>query len=131
MTREEAEKYRSAIVTASESLTDEIASTVPDLFPKWEEDTYYNVGDRRRYNEVLYKCLTAHESQASWTPDVAHSLWVRTDDPGEEWPQWVQPQGSTDAYAMGAKVSYDDRHWISDVDNNVWTPGVYGWSEAT
>jgi hypothetical protein len=30
---------------------------------------------------------------------------------------------------MGAKVSHNGKHWISDVDNNVWEPGVYGWSE--
>ena len=29
----------------------------------------------------------------------------------------------------GAKVSRNSKHWISDVDNNVWEPGVYGWSE--
>ena len=129
MTREEAVKYRNAILLASESLSDEVASTVPDLFDSWQTDTYYNVGDRRKYNGTLYKCLTAHESQSSWTPDVSPSLWVRTDDPGEEWPEWVQPVGSTDAYAMGAKVSHNEKHWISDVDGNVWEPGVFGWHE--
>ena len=129
MTREEAVKYRNAILVASESLSDEVASTVPDLFDSWQTDTYYNVGDRRKYNGTLYKCLTAHESQSSWTPDVSPSLWVRTDDPGEEWPEWVQPVGSTDAYAMGAKVSHNEKHWISDVDGNVWEPGVFGWHE--
>ena len=41
-----------------------------------------------------------------------------------------QPTGAQDAYAKGAKVSHNGKHWISDVDNNVWEPGVYGWSEA-
>jgi hypothetical protein len=27
-------------------------------------------------------------------------------------------------------VSHNDKHWISDVDANIWEPGVYGWSEA-
>ena len=130
MTRDHAELYRNAIVVASESLTDEMASTVPDLFDGWRTDTAYAVGDRRKYNGVLYKCLTAHTSQSSWTPDVSPSLWVRTDDPGEEWPEWVQPVGSTDAYPIGAKVSYMEKHWISIVDFNIWTPGVYGWDEV-
>ena len=130
MTREEANRYRAAIVQASESLSDEIASTVPDLFDEWKANTYYTVGDRRKYNEVLYKCLTAHESQTQWTPDVSPSLWVRTDDPGEEWPEWVQPLGSTDAYPMGAKVSHNEKHWISETDNNIWEPGVFGWQEV-
>lgn len=31
----------------------------------------------------------------------------------------------------GDKVSHNDKHWISDVDSNVWEPGVYGWTEAS
>lgn len=42
---------------------------------------------------------------------------------------WIQPTGATDAYPAGAKVSHNSKHWISDVDNNVWEPGVFGWSE--
>ena len=39
--------------------------------------------------------------------------------------------GSTDAYAKGAKVSRNGKHWTSDVDANTWEPGVYGWTEVT
>ena len=39
--------------------------------------------------------------------------------------------GSTDAYAKGAKVSHNGKHWTSDVDANVWEPGAYGWTETT
>ncbi len=130
MKRSELVRYRQTILRASESLPDDVASTVPDLFDNWQTDTEYAVGDRRKYNETLYKCLTAHTSQSTWTPDVSPSLWVRTDDPGEEWPEWVQPLGSTDAYPMGAKVSHNEKHWISNVDANIWEPGVYGWNEA-
>lgn len=130
MTREEALRYRNAILQASQSLPDTVASTVPDLFDSWQTDTEYTVGDRRKYNGTLYKCLTAHTSQSTWTPDVSPSLWVRTDDPGEEWPEWVQPLGSTDAYPMGAKVSHNEKHWTSSIDANIWEPGVYGWNEA-
>ena len=115
---------------ASESLNDEVASTVPDLFDEWKTDTEYAVGNRRKYNDILYKCQTAHTSQSTWTPDVSPSLWTRTDNPGEEWPEWVQPLGSTDAYAKGAKVSHNEQHWISDYDANTWEPGVYGWTIA-
>ena len=30
----------------------------------------------------------------------------------------------------GAKCSHNGKHWMSDVDNNVWEPGAYGWTEA-
>ena len=31
--------------------------------------------------------------------------------------------------SKGAKLSDEGEHWISDIDNNVWKPGVYGWSK--
>ena len=79
---------------------------------------------------VLYKCVQEHTSQADWTPDVAVSLWSKTSDPAEEYPEWSQPIGSHDAYNTGDKVTYNKKHWISTCDNNVWQPGVYGWNEV-
>lgn len=123
-------KLRSLIVKASASLSDTDALQAVELFAEWATDTDYAVDERIRYESTLYKCLTAHTSQSTWTPDVSPSLWVRVDDPSIEWPDWIQPVGSTDAYAKGAKVSHNGKHWISDVDNNVWEPSVYGWTEA-
>lgn len=117
---------------AASGTPDEKAILAPELFDRWSaESVAYAVGDRVRYGDLLYKCLTAHTSQESWTPDAAPSLWVRIDDPAVEWPEWRQPQGSTDAYAKGAKVSHNGKRWISDLDANVWEPGVYGWTEQT
>lgn len=128
--QEVARRLRPLIVKASASLSDTDALEAVELFPHWATDTAYAVGDRVNYDGTLYKCLTAHTSQATWKPDVSPSLWVRVDDPSIEWPEWIQPVGSTDAYAKGAKVSHNNKHWISDVDGNVWEPGVYGWTEA-
>ena len=47
-----------------------------------------------------------------------------------KYPEWRQPTGAHDAYAKGDKVSHNEKHWISEVDGNVWTPGTYGWSEV-
>ena len=117
---------------AASGTTDEKAILAPELFDRWSaESVAYAVGDRVRYGDLLYKCLTAHTSQESWSPDASPSLWVRIDDPAIEWPEWRQPQGSTDAYAKGAKVSHNGKHWISDLDANVWEPGVSGWTEYT
>lgn len=38
------------------------------------------------------------------------------------------PNDSTDAYNRGDKVRHNDAVWVSDVDGNVWEPGVYGWT---
>lgn len=130
MKREHALKIKEMMHKASASLSDTDALEAVELFAEWATDTDYAVDERIRYESTLYKCLTAHTSQATWTPDVSPSLWVRVDDPSVEWPEWIQPVGSTDAYAKGAKVSHLGKHWISDVDNNVWEPSVYGWTEA-
>lgn len=108
-------------------LDDEQAETVTDLFPDWEEGKAYAVGDRVKHNGLLYRCVQAHTSQADWTPDVVPALWVRTST--EEWPEWIQPRGAHDAYNKGDKVTHNEKHWVSDIDANVYEPGVYGWTE--
>ena len=126
-----AEAMRPVLMKAVASLDDAEASVVPTFFPDWDGNGHeYAVGERVRYNDTLYKCLQAHTSQATWTPTDAPSLWARTDDPAIEWPEWVRPTGSTDAYAVGAKVSHNGKHWISNTPNNTWEPGVYGWDEV-
>ena len=131
MIRSKLEKLRQLIIKASASLSDTDALQGVELFAVWSGDSVdYAVGDRVSYDGTLYKCLTAHTSQSTWTPPDSPSLWVRVDDPSIEWPEWIQPVGSTDAYAKGAKVSHLGKHWISDVDGNVWEPGVYGWTEV-
>ena len=113
---------------ALEYLDDDEAESVTTLFEPWESGTAYAVGDRRQYDGLLYRCVQAHTSQDDWTPPAVPALWVRTSI--EEWPEWIQPQGAHDAYNTGDKVSHNDKHWISDVDSNIWEPGVYGWSEV-
>lgn len=99
-------------------------------FETWREGISYVVGNIRRYHDILYKCIQAHTSQADWTPDVSVSLWSPVADPTDEWPEWSQPIGAHDAYSRGDKVSHNEGHWISNVDSNVWEPGVYGWDES-
>ena len=127
---ERAKQLRMAVQFQAAALPDEQAALVPTVFPLWNAAGVYEVGDRVQYGELLYKCLQSHTAQADWTPDAAVSLWVRIDDPAEEWPDWRQPQGAHDAYALGAKVSHNGKHWTSDVAANVWEPGVYGWTEV-
>lgn len=106
------------------------ASEHTELFSPWAYPVDYKTGNIRAYGGKLYRCLQDHTSQETWTPDAAPSLWVGISDPAEKWPAWSQPVGSTDAYAKGAQVSHNGKHWTSDVDANVWEPGVYGWTEA-
>lgn len=124
------ETLRPYIEKAAASLDDNDAVNAVKLFPTWTIGVSVTVGERYQYADKLYKCLQAHTTQADWKPDNSPSLWVGISDPAEEWPEWSQPVGSTDAYTKGAKVSHNGKHWTSDVDANVWEPGVYGWTEV-
>jgi hypothetical protein len=110
-------------------LTDEQAEQVPQAFKEWEVGAAYKVGDRRRYDDKLYRCVQAHTSQEGWEPPNVPALWTRT-APESEIPDWVQPTGAQDAYNMGDKVKHNGKTWESDVDANVWEPSVYGWTEV-
>lgn len=127
-----AKKLRAAMTIAGAILTDEQALTVSIIYPIWDGNgTVYSVGDRVLYNSILYKCLQAHTSQSTWNPADAPSLWAKVliPTPGVI-PDWEQPD-STNPYAKGDKVKHKDKIWVSDIDNNVWEPSVYGWSETT
>lgn len=119
----------------NESDIDGIRKNVSELnttiFPEWIPSGYdYYVSERVSYNGKYYRCIQNHKSQPDWTPDAAVSLWVEMSDPGEEFPEWKQPTGAHDAYAKGDKVSHNSKHWTSDIDANVYEPGVYGWTEV-
>lgn len=130
ITKEQALAYRAAIIKASESLGDEDALKAPMLFDRWSGDgVAYAAGIRLYFEGDLYKVLQSHTSQPAWTPTDAPSLFAKVliPDPGVI-PEWEQPS-STNPYMKGDKVRHNGKTWESNVDNNVWEPGVYGWDE--
>ena len=119
------------VALAKEGKFDDVTLTEhSNQFPAWATSVSYAQNDIVSYSGKLYRCNQAHTSQADWTPDATASLWKEIGDPTAEYPEWSQPLGAFDAYAIGAKVSHNGKHWTSTVDNNVWEPGVYGWSEV-
>ena len=116
-----------ASMMAVKTLSDEEALTVAAVFPEWSADSVnYKKDDRVRYGDTLYKCLQDHISQSAWAPEDAVSLWVRTDDPAIEWPEWVQPTGAHDSYSKGAKVKNEEISY-ENVENMFrgWMGGFY------
>lgn len=102
---------------------------VEDVIDKWAIGTAYYTGDLVMYGEEQYECIQPHTSQEGWEPPNVPALWKKH-SPGGEVPEWVQPTGAQDAYAKGDVVAHNGKTWTSDVDGNVWEPGVYGWSEG-
>lgn len=131
---EAAQKIRATMDTAAGMLTDEQAVKVVALFPLWNPQVTYAVGDRVRYAGNLYRCLQPHTAQETWNPADAPSLWAKvlTDPSGAILP-WEQPD-STNPYMKGDKVTHNGKTWESLVDNNVWEPGATGtenlWKEV-
>ena len=131
MTRAKAKQLRQLIERIAVTLDDETALTGVELFPMWAIGKAYAVSDRAQYNGTLYKCVQAHTSQADWTPDATPALWVVVSI--DEYPEWVQPLGATDAYKKGDIVSYNGKLYRSTIDGNVWSPEAYpaGWEIVT
>lgn len=123
------EAVKKLLSTETSTLSDEDALAVAALFATWSSKIgeMVSAGERLWYDGKLYKVLQPHTVQEDWTPDVSPSLYTEVSI--EEIPEWVQPTGSTDVYMTGDKVKHDGHTWESEVDNNSWVPGVYGWRQ--
>ena len=131
MRKSEALKLRHHIETAVQFLPDSEALEAVKLYREWASDTDYATGSKVQRGGALYKVLQPHTSQTGWEPENAPSLWAKVLIPDETVvPEWEQPD-STNPYNAGDKVTHNGKTWVSDVDNNVWEPGVYGWSEVS
>ena len=113
------------------SVDDNTALRMVEFYPVWETDTAYPAGCKVQYGDKLWRCLQDHTSQDGWEPESAPSLWAKVLIPDENVvPEWEQPD-STNPYNAGDKVTHNGKTWVSDINNNVWEPGVYGWTEAS
>ena len=117
-------------IVANQVTDDAVALTIQEFYDIWEEGATYPVGRYIIHNDILYKVLTEHISQATWTPDVSPGLFAKVliDPTGETTPEWVQPD-STNAYMTGDKVKFEEHIYESLIDNNIWSPSANpaGW----
>lgn len=130
MTKVKAREFINSLLHLRDTATDIQAVEAPAVYPEWKADVEYALDERVLYNEILYRVITAHTSQADWTPDMSVSLFAKVLIPDENViPEWEQPD-STNPYMKGDKVTYNGKTWVSIVDNNVWAPETYGWEEV-
>lgn len=128
MTREQAKQMRKLLEKQTDGMSDKDILDYPDFVEKWRPGIQYLTGKRLSHNGVIFKVLQNHTSQATWTPDASPSLFAKVLIPDANViPEWEQPD-STNPYMAGDKVLHNDKTWSSEVDNNVWEPGVYGWT---
>lgn len=123
---QEAKEIRKAIDTFAENQTDETLLDNKAAFELWrpgiaaEKDKIYRFGDD------LYRCIQPHTTQDDWTPDITPALFNIV---GGDWDEW-----KPGSYAKGTKRKHFGKKWVSNVDGNIWEPGVagvYTWDEFT
>ena len=125
------------IMAQQMNLDDSSAMEIADLYEPWEVSKTYDVGKVVKYGvnadgeTQLYSVVQKHTSQDDWKPDTTPALYKAIGFNPSGIPIWTQPLGSHDAYQSGDIVSHNNKTWKSNIDNNVWEPGVYGWSETT
>lgn len=109
--------------TFMRTVSDKEAYTVRLLYDEWKPQSTYIQGDRLMYRDKFYKTLqNVPISQAEHTPDVAVSLYVEIPDPSIEFPLFKQPTGAHDAYMKGDKVTFEEKRYICNSDNVVYSP---------
>lgn len=113
-------------IVANQVTDDVVALSIHEFYDIWEENVMYPVGRYITHNDILYKVLTEHTSQATWTPDVSPGLFAKVliNPTNETILDWVQPD-STNAYMIGDKVKYEGAVYVSLIDNNIWSPVAY------
>lgn len=127
---------QNVIVRQDHVRTEHDPDTVPALFLVyrasggdllWIPNENIGTGIKRIHSDVTYEAIQPHVSVQGQSPDVTPALWNVVQG---DWDDWVQPTGAHDTYALGDKVTHNDVRWLSNVDNNSWEPGVYGWDEV-
>ena len=119
---QEAQEIRKAIDVFAKNQTDETLIDNKAAFSPWRVGLQVTVGQILRYNDDIYRVNQSHTTQDDWTPDITPALYTKISL--DEYPEWVQPTGAHDAYNKGDKVSDEGKHWISEIDGNVWKPGT-------
>lgn len=111
-----------------------LAEVTPDtdasLFRAWTPGLDLDAGDIVAHDDTLYRVVQAHATQAGWEPTAAPALFTPYFDPADGPAPWTQPTGAHDAYALGARVTHAGHTWESTAPDNVWEPGVYGWTQV-
>ena len=127
-TSEKAQKINTILKKAIAQLPDNEAAEVAELFPAWDSTKTYEAQDRVYYNGQLYRCLSPHSAQETWTPEDAHSLWTKVLTSPTEILEWQQPD-STNPYNKGDRVYFNGEIYESELDGNVWSPATFGWKK--
>ena len=123
------------LLAQSGNLSESNAMEIADLYEPYVVGKTYPVGYMFKYGvnadgeTQLYSVLQEHTSQENWKPNETHSLYKAVGFTESGVSIWTQPLGAEDAYMARDVVEHNGTLWVSTIDNNVWEPGVYGWTQ--
>ena len=108
---------------------DDLAELV-DIYPDYAVGKAYKVGDIFKLDNLLYKVIQPHTSQADWIPKELPALYLEL-MPSNVIPDFVQPTGAHDAYQKDDMVMFNGKKYRSKVDANAYSPTAYAqnWEE--
>lgn len=114
----------------AEQLSDEDALDVAALYPTWASKVGKVVerGERLWWDGRLWKTLQLiTELLPEWTPDTAVSLF--TEVSVAEIREITDPIPAENPFMKDEKGRWKGEVYVSQIDNNVWTPDAYpaGW----
>lgn len=102
-----------------------------DLVDSWQANTDYGVDDIRKFDGQVYRCVQAHTSQDGWEPSQVPALWAIKHTKNKDKPKpFIQPNGAHDAYMKDEVILFENKVYVSIMDNNVYSPDTYaqGWN---
>lgn len=99
------------------------------VFKVWQSGVWVYRGGQVTHNGVVYNVIQSHLTQ--FEPQTVPALFRKAPVlyPGENYPRWMQPIDSEDAYKIDERVTWNGNDWKSDDNNNVWEPGIFGWTQ--
>lgn len=102
------------------------ATHCADQTLEWSDPTLWfqnpvMTGDQRTFDSKTWESLVDYNV---WQPPVGWREVV-----ADGYPDWVQPTGAHDAYALGDRVAFEGSDYESLINANVWSPTAYpaGW----
>lgn len=125
MTRQEAWKLRAAMVAGASSLSDQVASTAPDMFQRLRQDgAPVPVGTRINWGGTVKRAAVDLWDREDQDPDHAPTLWEDLDfvDGVRRIPD---PVTFGTAFALGELGWWNGVVYRSKLANNTWTPVAY------
>ena len=110
------------VQTILDNATDKQAYIMRYKYEEWAPKTKYEVGDRKRYGDILYKCKQEHTSEEgpNRTPDKLPALWDAINDDESkgtlENPIPVQDPFSSMTYVKGKYYIEDGKIYLMSRD---------------